>query len=237
MTSILALLFLVAFGLFIWGLISPSSLSKLLKKSVSRKSAALGFGSLAFVLFVLVGITAPPKEITSSTDQTASGNVAQVQGAQDEQSSAPVTTTKTITETEAVPFESKTVESSSLNKGTTKITTVGVNGVKTRTIEITYIGDKETKRTTTKEEITTQPVTQVTTVGTKVVAAPKPTTPTGTTGSNCDPNYSGACVPIASDVDCAGGSGNGPAYVRGPVRVVGRDIYDLDRDGDGVGCE
>lgn len=54
---------------------------------------------------------------------------------------------------------------------------------------------------------------------------------------DCDPNYEGACVPIADDVDCEGGSGNGPAYVRGPVYVVGSDIYDLDRDGDGVGCE
>jgi resuscitation-promoting factor RpfB len=53
----------------------------------------------------------------------------------------------------------------------------------------------------------------------------------------CDPNYSGACVPIASDVDCAGGSGNGPAYVSGPVKVVGVDIYGLDGDGDGYGCE
>ncbi|GJO33919.1 hypothetical protein NJB1507_46150 [Mycobacterium marinum] len=55
--------------------------------------------------------------------------------------------------------------------------------------------------------------------------------------SSCDPNYSGACVPIASDVDCAGGSGNGPAYVEGPVIVIGRDIYGLDRDGNGIGCE
>ena len=54
---------------------------------------------------------------------------------------------------------------------------------------------------------------------------------------SCDPNYEGACVPIASDVDCAGGSGNGPEYVDGPVTVVGNDIYDLDRDGDGIGCE
>lgn len=53
----------------------------------------------------------------------------------------------------------------------------------------------------------------------------------------CDPNYAGACVPIASDVDCSSGKGNGPAYVRGPVTVVGTDIYDLDRDGDGIGCE
>lgn len=54
--------------------------------------------------------------------------------------------------------------------------------------------------------------------------------------SGCDPNYT-PCVPIASDVDCAGGSGNGPAYVQGPVRVIGRDIYGLDRNRDGVGCE
>lgn len=53
---------------------------------------------------------------------------------------------------------------------------------------------------------------------------------------SCDPNYSG-CVPVASDVDCAGGSGNGPAYVMGPVMVIGRDIYGLDRDKDGWGCE
>ena len=53
---------------------------------------------------------------------------------------------------------------------------------------------------------------------------------------NCDPNYTG-CVPIASDVDCAGGKGNGPAYVRGPVTVIGSDIYALDSDGDGIACE
>ena len=60
--------------------------------------------------------------------------------------------------------------------------------------------------------------------------------PNPTPKSGCDPNYSG-CVPIASDVDCAGGSGNGPAYVRGPVNVIGSDIYGLDRDGNGIGCE
>jgi hypothetical protein len=53
---------------------------------------------------------------------------------------------------------------------------------------------------------------------------------------NCHPSYD-PCVPIASDVDCAGGSGNGPEYVEGPVRVIGRDEYGLDRDGDGIGCE
>ena len=51
----------------------------------------------------------------------------------------------------------------------------------------------------------------------------------------CHPSYSG-CVRIASDVDCAGGSGNGPAYT-GRVTVIGPDVYGLDRDNDGVGCE
>ena len=54
--------------------------------------------------------------------------------------------------------------------------------------------------------------------------------------SGCDSNYDG-CVPIASDVDCGGGSGNGPAYVSGPVQVTGTDKYGLDNDKDGIGCE
>lgn len=72
--------------------------------------------------------------------------------------------------------------------------------------------------------------------------APKTTTPKAPaakpapTRNGCDPNYSG-CVPIDSDVDCAGGSGNGPSYASGPVRAIGSDIYGLDRDGDGIACE
>ncbi|MFV2052228.1 hypothetical protein [Aliiroseovarius sp. YM-037] len=61
--------------------------------------------------------------------------------------------------------------------------------------------------------------------------------PSASFAQGCDPNYTGACVPIASDVDCANGSGNGPAYVVGPVYVVGTDIYGLDRDKDGIGCD
>jgi hypothetical protein len=52
----------------------------------------------------------------------------------------------------------------------------------------------------------------------------------------CSPNYS-PCVPVSSDVDCAGGSGDGPMYVLGPIHVLGQDIYGLDSDGDGVGCQ
>jgi hypothetical protein len=45
------------------------------------------------------------------------------------------------------------------------------------------------------------------------------------------------CIPPGPDVDCAGGSGNGPRYVNGPVSVNGSYPYGLDSDGDGVGCE
>jgi hypothetical protein len=55
--------------------------------------------------------------------------------------------------------------------------------------------------------------------------------------SECDPNYSGACLdPYASDYDCEGGSGDGPDYT-GSVVVVGEDHYGLDADGDGYACE
>jgi len=53
----------------------------------------------------------------------------------------------------------------------------------------------------------------------------------------CDPNYEGACLdPNSADYDCEGSSGDGPDYV-GRVDVVGDDLYDLDRDGDGVACD
>ncbi|MFA5134995.1 MAG: hypothetical protein WC505_04395 [Patescibacteria group bacterium] len=53
---------------------------------------------------------------------------------------------------------------------------------------------------------------------------------------NCHPSYSGCLKTDASDYDCAGGSGNGPYYT-GKVRVTGPDVFDLDRDNDGWGCE
>jgi hypothetical protein len=103
-----------------------------------------------------------------------------------------------------------------------------VPGEKTLTYEVRYTNGVETDRELVKEELTKEPVTEVIAIGTRREPEPEP---------ECDPNYAGACVPIASDVDCAGGGGNGPAYVTGPVRVVGSDIYDLDRDGDGIGCD
>jgi hypothetical protein len=48
--------------------------------------------------------------------------------------------------------------------------------------------------------------------------------------SACDPNYSGACVPIVTyDLDCPD--------IGQLVLVVGNDIHKFDRDRDGRACE
>ena len=138
--------------------------------------------------------------------------------------SSPAVVQQTVTETEAIPYATQRVNDSTLAKGSTKVRTRGVKGVKTLTYEVTLVDGVQQSKQLVKQEVTKQPVTEVIAVGTKST-------------QRCDPNYTGACVPIASDVDCAGGSGNGPAYVQGPVYVIGNDIYDLDSDGDGVGCE
>lgn len=52
----------------------------------------------------------------------------------------------------------------------------------------------------------------------------------------CHPSYSGCLNPNASDYDCTGGSGNGPYYT-GKVQVIGPDVFRLDGDRDGWGCE
>lgn len=129
---------------------------------------------------------------------------------------------------EAIPFATKNVNDSSIEKGKTALTVAGVVGEKTVTYEIVKLRSVEVFRTAVSEQIVKQPVTQVTAIGTKNVAA--------TSTAGCSPHYSG-CVPIASDVDCGSGSGNGPAYFYGTARVIGTDIYRLDADNDGIACE
>ncbi len=74
-------------------------------------------------------------------------------------------------------------------------------------------------------------------------AAAAPARPTATTAAAaplavCDPAYPDVCLKDGiGDYDCAGGSGNGPNYVTGPVRVLSPDPFGLDSDHDGVGCE
>jgi hypothetical protein len=70
-------------------------------------------------------------------------------------------------------------------------------------------------------------------------AAPPPPPPPPPLTSSCDSCHPDVCIPIgAADRDCTGGSGNGPNYIQGPVRVVCHpDPHGPDHNGDGWGCE
>jgi resuscitation-promoting factor RpfB len=137
-------------------------------------------------------------------------------------------TTKEVVEFRVIPFKKRTVTDDSVPKGEKSVRTAGVNGTRRLTYRVTYLNGAQTAKKLVGQEVSKEPRTQVTVVGTKV-DEPAPS-------DGCDPNYSG-CVPIASDVDCSGGSGNGPEYVQGPIRVIGSDIYRLDADHDGIACE
>lgn len=180
-------------------------------------------------------VAAPPPSATASPSPTPTPTP------------TPIVTVETVTETEAIPFERVTVEDATMELGTSAVTTAGVEGVRTLTYEVTSTDGAETGRTLVSDEVTTAPVDEMTSVGTYEPPPPPEPEPEpeeeaaalveAPPDEGCDPNYSG-CVPIDSDVDCAGGSGNGPSYADGPVTIIGSDIYGLDgNDNDGIGCE
>lgn len=157
---------------------------------------------------------APPAAVTTTATPSVTPSAAEA---------PPTVEKRIITRIRPIPFRTRRVNDPSLTKGTTRVRVRGVAGRKILTYQVTLTGGVRTGRRLLSKVVARKPVTRVIAVGTK--ESPR-----------CDPNYS-PCVPIASDVDCAGGSGNGPAYVQGPVRVIGRDIYGLDADGDGIGCD
>lgn len=155
------------------------------------------------------------------------------------QNNEPKVEKKIITETEGIPFTESSTNDATLAVGTTKITIIGVNGVKTIAYEATYKDGVQTDKKKIQEEITTQPIAEVTTVGTKakeVNVAPKAstpapaTTPTPTSTTNCDPNYT-PCIP-----NYYGNALNCPD-IHIMVHVIGDDHNRFDADGDGIGCE
>ncbi len=84
-------------------------------------------------------------------------------------------TTKTVTKTESIAFKKVSQNDSTLEKGKTKVTQTGKAGERTITHKVTYRGDKKIKTEEVSNKVTTEPVTQITNVGTYVKpAAPAP---------------------------------------------------------------
>jgi hypothetical protein len=142
--------------------------------------------------------------------------------------------TTTTTETVSVPFDKTQVNDANLDKGKTTVTTTGVDGEKTVTNEVTDYSPADCRPSSTKlikEEVTKQPVAEVTAVGTKDPTLPPARAPAATAlsqSSNCSPYYS-PCLPIVGDLDCP--------EVGMRVSVHDGDPYRLDADHDGIGCE
>lgn len=208
-------------------------------KALSRlKKIGLGVATVAVLGLASAGNQ--PKQANLNIQNSDRNGVLGAQMSNDTtKPKAPVITTQTETETQPIPFTTTSVNTSSLPIGQSKITTIGVNGVSTLTYKVTLSDGQQTAKQLVSQVATMLPVTQVTSVGTYIAPAYATPKPVATTSTNCDANYSGACVPnvYPSDVDCANGNGNGPYYVHGPVYVTGTDHYNLDADHDGVACE
>jgi hypothetical protein len=180
----------------------------------------------ALTVFVVGGIlltAACRAEPATSPDALSTPTTPAASSSSPRATPAPRVERRTVVEKHSISFSTRRVTDPRLARGTTKVTRRGVKGVLTLTYRVTFTDGRPTTKKLVRKVVTRAPVTRVITVGTRAAR-------------RCDPNYSG-CVPIASDVDCAGGGGDGPAYVSGTVRVIGTDIYDLDRDGDGIGCD
>jgi len=79
MSSILALLLLITFALLIVSLIKPGLVNRITRKQLSRKQSSLGLGTILIILFVLIGVTAPPPSEKSGSKvkgETATQEVA-----------------------------------------------------------------------------------------------------------------------------------------------------------------
>ena len=82
-----------------------------------------------------------------------------------------VDVSKTADETSPVPFETLTTEDAAMTKGEKKVTQRGVAGSINKSFKLVLVDGREASRTLVAQSVSTQPVTEKVTVGTKPKAA------------------------------------------------------------------
>lgn len=238
--SLGAILLLVGFVLFfvaIYGIVRGSA--KIFRVR-SRGAAWAALGIAVVLMFVGTGANAALGGPGSNPGGASNGAEAKPLASMPTEQPSPSpkpTTFEKVEESTTIPFERTALNDANIDVGQTAVTTAGVNGTKVTTYRVTYVDGEEVSREVVSEVVTVAPVNEVTSTGTRQPAPPPAPVPLVQPANKCHSNYVDACVPIDSDVDCAGGSGDGPSYASGPLRVVGDDVYDLDRDGDGIACD
>lgn len=165
---------------------------------------------------------------------------------------------KSVTETEEVKFKTTTVKKSSMNEGTQKVVTQGVNGEDQVSYEVKYVNGKEESRTETERTTVKKPVNKVVNVGTKKVSSSSSSTVksngvTSKNGYTVGQKISGRYTHYCACASCGSGSGvtasgkkvyNGmanPYYVAcnwlpmgSVIRVDGKNYTVVDRGGSGL---
>lgn len=118
-----------------------------------------------------------------------------------------------IAETASIPFNHQEVINNSLFDGQKRLRTAGVTGIRTLTYQVSQDEGQPEKKVLIKDEVTTAQIDEVYGVG-----------------PACSPHYS-SCVPnVSYDINCVN-------IGYRTVRVIDdNDVYNLDGDGDGYGC-
>lgn len=173
----------------------------------------IGIGLLVgLALVTVVGANNPQKQTNLHASNAAQKSAVLGEHTSKPQQKTPIITKRTVTETSAIPFTATTVSSNSLAAGISKVTTIGTDGILTSTYVITYRDGVQISKDLIAQETTTQPVAQVTTVGTYVAPGPAPqvTCPNGTyinlAGNTvCNP-YQSTSPPSGATAECQDGT-------------------------------
>lgn len=178
-------------------------------------------------------LTSAGSQPVAGTDQVASSIGSRPSGSNDASEGVGASTREAENNSEGPTSPNESSDSGSDFSTTTSTTPASGSTETTTATATTPSSQPSTARTDGPVRTTNRPSPTTTELATTTV----PTTPFVTPSPTvCNPNYS-PCIFNGSDVDCRGGGGDGPRFVAGPVQVLGADIWDLDADNNGIGCE
>ena len=128
-----------------------------------------GIDEVTYEVTKVDGVEKSRKEVSRKTKKAAKNKITYT-------GSKAVVTTKEVTKTEEVAFQTREVENALLAEGVRRVKTAGQKGVRTIVETVTYTDGVETGRVEKSNTITTPAVDEVVEVGTKKAVAPVVTT-------------------------------------------------------------
>ena len=123
-----------------------------------------GIDEVTYEVTKVDGVEKSRKEVSRKTKKVAKNKITYT-------GSKAVVTTKEVTKTEEVAFQTREVENALLAEGVRRVKTAGQKGVRTIVETVTYTDGVETGRVEKSNTITTPAVDEVIEVGTKKVAS------------------------------------------------------------------